>query len=470
MRKITILIFLLLATLFAGSSLAAPDSLTRVTRAWKGDLPELLEKRHPIRVLVSYNRTNFFMVRGEMRGLEFDLMRAYEKYLAKTHKKDHVRMVFVAVPFDDLIPALLDGRGDIIAAGLTVTPDRSKKVSFSTPYRANITEIIISGRGVKPIAALTDLAGQTVHVLAGSSYAAHLESVNAELKKRGMKRIKIVQADSHLVTEDLLEMAERGMIKYTVADGHLVEVWKSALHGLKVFTDIPLHSGGDLAWAVRPGSKELVKSLSDFATTVRQGTLMGNMVFNRYYVNTDWVKNPTDASERKKLGPMVELFEKYAKMYGFDWLKIAALAYQESRFDMGLKSSMGAVGVMQIKPSTAGDPNVNVQDIHELENNIHAGVKYLRFLRDNYFKDVARDAQVDFALAAYNAGPNRVIGLRKKAREMGLDPNIWFGNVEWAAYSEIGPETPTYVANVQMYFAAYKSVAKVLTSREGASK
>jgi len=187
-------------------------------------------------------------------------------------------------------------------------------------------------------------------------------------------------------------------------------------------------------------------------------------------VNTDWVKNPTDASERKKLGPMVELFEKYAKMYGFDWLKIAALAYQESRFDMGLKSSMGAVGVMQIKPSTAGDPNVNVQDIHELENNIHAGVKYLRFLRDNYFKDVARDAQVDFALAAYNAGPNRVIGLRKKAREMGLDPNIWFGNVEWAAYSEIGPETPTYVANVQMYFAAYKSVAKVLTSREGASK
>jgi len=461
---------LVCAISFAGPAFAAPDSLARITETWKGDLPELLGERHAIRVLVSYNRTGFFMVRGEMRGLEFDLMRAYEKHLAKTHRKEHVRMVFVAVPFDDLVPALLDGRGDIVAAGLTMTAERKKKVLFSVPYRTNVSEIIVGGKGAKPITALTDLAGQAVYVMAGSSYAAHLDVVNAELKRRGMKRIKVVLADSHLVTEDFLEMAERGMIKYTVADSHMAEVWKSALPNLKLFTDIPLRSGGKLAWAVRPGSKVLQKSLSDFAATVRQGTLMGNMIFNRYYVNTDWVKNPTDAGERKKLGPMVALFEKYARMYDFDWLKIAALAYQESRFEQGKKSSMGAVGVMQIKPSTASDPNVGVKDIWKLENNIHAGVKYLRFLRDNYFKDVAKEARVDFALAAYNAGPGRVIGLRKKASAMGLDPNKWFGNVEWAALSEIGPETPTYVANVQMYYAAYRSVSQVLMKREGAYK
>ena len=125
-------------TLLVASAHAAPNSLTRYTRTWKGDLAEVLEKKHPIRVLVSYNRTNFFLVNGAMRGLELDLMRAYERYLEKTHESDHVHMVFVTVPFDDLIPALLEGRGDIVAAGMTVTPARRKMVAFSAPYRMEI--------------------------------------------------------------------------------------------------------------------------------------------------------------------------------------------------------------------------------------------------------------------------------------------------------------------------------------------
>jgi len=464
MRFARICFFVFMVIILATSAFAAPDSLTRFTKTWKGDLPELLRKKEPIRVLVSYNRTNFFLVDGAMRGLEFDLMRAYEAHLAKTHKSDHVRMVFVAVPFDDLIPALLDGRGDIVAAALTVTDERKKKVAFSTPYRADITEIIVGSRRANAITELADLAGKRVHVLAGSSYGGHLEVLNAKLRKRGMKPVEVITADPHLVTEDLLEMAQRNMIDYTVADTHLAEVWKSVLPDLQLFTQVPLHSGGDMAWAVRPGSKQFTKSLSEFAATVRQGTLMGNMVFKRYYVNTDWVKNPTETRERKKLEQMRDMFEKYGKQYGFNWIKLAALAFQESRFNMDTKSSMGAVGVMQIKQSTAD--YVNVKNIDTMDGNIHAGTKYLRYLRDNYFTDVAKEAQVDFALAAYNAGPNRVMGLRKTAKKMGLDPNLWFGNVEWAAYKVIGSETPTYVANVQMYFAAYQSIYQVLQQRE----
>ena len=200
-------------------------------------------------------------------------------FRSKAHESEHVHMVFVTVPFDDLIPALLEGRGDIVVAGMTATPARRKMVAFSAPYRTKITEIIIGSKRAHPIKELVDLAGQTVHVMAGSSYANHLETVNRNLKKRGLKPIRIVQTDPHLVTEDLLEMAERGIIKYTVADSHIAEVWKSALPNLQLFTEVPLHIGGDLAWAVRPGSKGFEKSLSDFAATVRQGTLMGNMVF-----------------------------------------------------------------------------------------------------------------------------------------------------------------------------------------------
>ncbi len=467
MRRFRLFLFAMLLILLAIPAHTAPDSLTRFTKTWKGDLPELLKNKEPIRVLVSYNRTNFFLISGAMRGLEFDLMRAYEKYLSKTHKSDHVRMVFVSVPFDDLIPALLDGRGDIVAAGLTATDARKKEVSFAAPYRAGIMEIIVGSKRAKPITKLEDLAGKKVHVMAGSSYVAHLNAVSATFKKRGMKPVKVIEANANLVTEDLLEMAERNMIEYTVADSHIAEIWKTALPDLQLFASTPIHSGGEIAWAVRPGSKEFAKSLSDFSGTVRQGTLMGNMVFKRYYENTDWVKNPGAHENRKELDKMRGLFEKYGKKYDFNWIKLAALAFQESRFNMDTKSSMGAVGVMQIKPSTAGDPNVDIKHIDTLDGNIHAGTKYLRFLRDRYFKDVAKEAQVDFALAAYNAGPNRVIGLRKTAEKMGLNPNLWFGNVEWAAYKEIGSETPTYVANVQMYFAAYQSIYQVLQKRDG---
>lgn len=461
--RLLLIVLCLLLTLPAH---AAPDSLTRFTSTWKGDLPELLKNKHPIRVLVSYNRTNYFLVNGAMRGLEYDLMTAFGKHLEKTHKKNHVRMVFVTVPFEDLIPALLEGRGDIAAAGLTVTAGRKAKITFSAPYRTGINEIVVGSRRAAPIRKIEDLAGKTVHVLAGSSYATHLAATSETLKRRGMKPIRIMKMSAHLVTEDLLEMAERGMINYTMADSHLGEIWQSALPGIQLFTDVPIHSGGDMAWAVRPGSKHLLESLNTFASTVRTGTLMGNMVFKRYFVNPQWVKDPDAHQEPKKLQELKDVFQKYGREYDFDWLKLAALAFQESRLNMKTKSNKGAVGIMQIKPSTAADSNVGIDDITTLDGNVHAGTKYLRYLRDNFFTDAPKEAQVDFALAAYNAGPFRIKKLRKTAEAMGLDPNIWFGNVEWAAYRDIGPETPTYVANVQMYYAAYKSIWEELQNRE----
>lgn len=464
-------LFSLLAILvLATPALCQPDSLTRTIAPWKGDLGQLIKERRPIRVLVSYNRTNFFLVKGAMRGLEHDLMLAYKQHLAKKHGKDHVHMVFIALPFDQLMPALLKGEGDIIAAGLTITDARKKQVGFSTPYRKDITEIVVGSAKAAPINDVADLAGKTVHVMAGSSYRQHLARVSKILRQRDMKPVKIKEADPNLVTEDLLEMTERGLIDYTMADQQLAVIWKKGLPRLRLFNDAPIHTGGDLGWAIRPDNQELKRSLDEFAATVRQGTLMGNMVFKRYYENDSWVSNPITDDTSRKLRSLRTVFEKYGKKYDFDWLKLVALAFQESKLNMDTKSNRGAVGIMQIKPSTAGDPNVNIKNITTLDGNVHAGTKYLRFLRDNYFEDVDHDAQVDFALAAYNAGPARVISLRKKAKSMGLDPNKWFGNVEWAAYREIGPETPTYVANVQMYYAAYKSIYEVLVDRNKAGK
>ncbi|WP_272698819.1 transglycosylase SLT domain-containing protein [Desulfovibrio sp. Fe33] len=441
----------------------------RVQMAWKGDLPQLIEKRRPIRVLVVYNRTNFFMKEGEMRGLEADNMHAYADYLGKSHGKDKVRVVFVPVPFNELFSALREGRGDIAAAALTVTAEREKEAAFSEPYRTGIREIVVGGPGSREPASAEALSGLKVTVLRGSSYAEHLAALNAALKKQGKAAVRVREADAYLATEDLLEMVARGMLPYTVADEFLARQWEKVYPDLRLYPDAFVHSGGALAWAVRKDCPELRRSLSEFAATVRQGTLLGNMLFKRYYEGDGgFIGDPTAPVEIGKLRPMADLFRKYAEMYDFDWLKIAALAYRESRFDMSLKSRAGAVGVMQIKPSTAAWSEVGIPDVSTLENNIHAGVKYLRYLTDNYFADAAPDARMDFALAAYNAGPNRISQVRRRAEEMGLDPNLWFGNSEWAAYDLIGRETTAYVAQVLMCYAAYKGAEDVLSKRREA--
>jgi len=114
---------------------------------------------------------------------------------------------------------------------------------------------------------------------------------------------------------------------------------------------------------------------------------------------------------------------------------------------------------MQIKPSTAkGDP-VNIMDVKtSMENNIHAGVKYLRHLADDYFgdPDITPLNQHLLAIAAYNAGPTRVQALRRKAEAQGLDPNAWFNNVELVSAREIGRQNVDYVRNIMKYWMAFR--------------
>jgi membrane-bound lytic murein transglycosylase MltF len=182
------------------------------------------------------------------------------------------------------------------------------------------------------------------------------------------------------------------------------------------------------------------------------------VLFKRYYQNTRWIEDATDPEEQEKLERFQSLFRRYGDRYGFDWLAIAAQAYQESGLDHDRRSRAGAIGLMQILPSTARGPRVGIPDITDVENNVHAGVKYLAFLRDHYFSDpnLADEDRVAFAWAAYNAGPAKVRRMRERSREMGLDPDRWFHNVEYAALAIVGRETVRYVANIYKYYVAYK--------------
>lgn len=423
---------------------------------------DLSEKWKTVRVLVSYSKTNFFEAGGHIKGLEAELMRQYEKYLRKSSppKGSKINVTFIVLPFGQLLPALIDGRGDIAAAGLTVTPERQKQVVFTDPYIKDIDEIIVAAQRATGLARKADLSGRQIHVVSGSSYVQHLKELNLQFAQEGLDPIEIVEASENLESADLMQMVNAEIFELTVVDHHIAELWSKVLKNVILHEALKIHSGGNIAWAVRKNNPRLLSSLNAFLAKHRQGTLLGNMLIKRYYENTKWIQNPLEKAEKDRLEQLGDLFRKYADRYAFDWLKIAALAYQESRFDQKKKSGRGAVGVMQIKPDTAADPNVNIENVFTLENNIHAGVKYLAFLRDRYFDDAAieANAKVNFTLAAYNAGPARIGSLRRKAKEMGLDQNKWFFNVEHVAQKEIGMETVQYVANVNKYYIAYKSM------------
>jgi membrane-bound lytic murein transglycosylase MltF len=224
----------------------------------------------------------------------------------------------------------------------------------------------------------------------------------------------------------------------------------------------------------RKGSPGLKKAVDAFVKTHGKGTSFGNQVIQRYLKNTRFVKNSTSEAELRKFRQMVALFRKYGDKYDIDYLLVMAQGYQESQLDHSVKSKAGAIGVMQVMPATGKE--LDVGDIHKLEPNVHAGVKYIRYMIDRYYADEPMDALNKglFAFASYNAGPARVRGLRKEAARRGLDPNVWFNNVEVVAADKIGSETVTYVSNIYKYYIAYKLVteneAKRLRAREELKK
>jgi len=374
------------------------------------------------------------------------------------NKTIDIQVIVIPTKRDRLLPALIEGVGDIAAGNLTITAERQKRVDFSDPTHRGVDEIIVTGPASPPVKILDDLSGKEIHVRQSSSYYESLKHLDDQFKKDGKKQMKLVLADEYLEDEDLLEMMNAGLIPMIVIDSHKGKFWKQIFKDLTFHSDIKLRTGGQIAWTIRKNSPKLKKVINDFIKIHKVGTLTGNTLVKRYFQNTQWVRNPLDTEDRKRFEEAVEFFKRYSKQYNFDWLMVAALAYQESRIDQNMRSQVGAIGVMQLLPSTAKDKNVNIPNIEELEPNIHAGLKYLRFIRNRYFEKEPMDEvnKMLFTFASYNAGPAKINRRRAEARQAGLDPNVWFRNVEIATARQIGLEPVRYVSNIYKYYIAYR--------------
>ena len=444
---------------------------------WGGDLDGMIERK-VIRVLTVYSKTFYFADRGVQRGGAYDVFRSFEEDLNKkllrqgSLKQKHVkvRVVFIPVGRAELLPALAAGKGDIAASNITITDERRKLVDFSSPVYPDVDELLVSGPDSPAVSSVDELSGKQVFVRKSSSYYQSLTALNLRFAAEKKPAVIIREAPEMLEDEDLIEMVNAGLIPLIIVDKPIAEFWKQIFPKITVHDDVAVRTGGDIAWAIRKESPKLKAALDDFASRHGKGTLLGNTILKRYLSSAKYVKNAASESERKKFLALIDYFRKYGDKYAIDWLLMAAQGYQESQLDHAARSAVGAIGVMQVMPATGKD--LGVGDIREVEANIHAGIKYMRWMMDHYYGDepMTKLDKALFAFASYNAGAGRISQLRKEAAKRGLDPNVWFRNVEFVVADRIGAETVTYVGNIYKYYIAYHLLIEARDERERAKE
>jgi len=449
--------------------------LAKAQKPWTGDLDRMIERR-VIRVLTVNSKTIHFLDKGVLRGTAVEFVRLFEEELNKKltaekklkNKNLKVKAVFIPVRRDELLPGLIAGKGDIAAAGLTITPERRKLVDFTDAGLSNVSQVVVSGPASPTVAGLDDLSGKEVFVRKSSSYYESLVALNEKFSAEKKPLVTIKEAPETLEDEDLLEMVNASLVPLIIVNKYQADFWKQIFPQLTVHDDVAVHTGGEIAWAIRQDSPQLKAALDDFAMRHKVGTSTGNQLLTRYLKNVKYVKNAASEEERKKFLALVQYFQKYGGQYNVDWLLMGAQGYQESQLNQNAKSSVGAIGVMQVMPATGKD--MKVGDITEVEANIHAGIKYMRWMIDHYYgkEPMTELDKVLFAFASYNAGAGRISQLRKETARRGLDPNVWFHNVEYVAAEKIGQETVTYVSNIYKYYIAYRLVLESRASTKEA--
>jgi membrane-bound lytic murein transglycosylase MltF len=422
------------------------------------DLDTLL-KLGAIRMLAPYSRTFFYEDRGRFHGVSSILADGLETYVRRTYPKTSQGFVVVVMPTsrDRLLPDLLDGWGDVAFGDITITPEREKEVTFTTPTFSGVTVIVVTRAGLAPMVSPDDLSGKDIAARRTTTSYASLVALNQRLMAAGRQPANILDVPAALEVEDMMEMVAAGLLPAIPAERWVADTWAPLIRGLMIHDKAVLQSGANLGWAVRPANPKLLAMLNEFiAQSGGRSAEKLRAIGMDYVRQTEQIHAATTPNEIKKFNATLALFQEFGHTYGFDELLLVAQGYQESRLNQDVRSSVGAIGLMQLMPDTGA--RMAVGNITQAKANVHAGAKYMRLMIDEYLRDAVLDDQnrTLFAFACYNAGPARIAQLRKEAGHDGLNENIWFDNVERVAARRVGQETIRYVRNIYKYYIGYK--------------
>jgi membrane-bound lytic murein transglycosylase F len=421
-----------------------------------GDI-DAVRARGSLRVITLNNPVHYFLYRGRQMGFDFEISSLAAKKLG-------VRLELVVPPSRDLaFEWLLEGRGDVIAATLTVTPERRESLAFSRPYLF-VEEIVVQrARTVRKVASVYELRGRTIHAWKSSS---HYQTLLEWLPEAGP--FDIVPIPEDMEYEEILDRVGSGEFPLAVVDSLVLEAELPHRDDVEAAFSLTAGQRRPIAFALRPDNPRLREFLDGFVSGI-VGSLELNDARDRYFRKSRGLdrSRARNAPGGGRLSPYDEILQKHSKRYGLDWRLMAAQAYQESLFDPDAESWAGARGLFQILPSTGLE--LGIEDLRDPDDGVQAGLRYMHQILERIEPRVPLKHRLRFALAAYNAGYGHLQDARRLAAEEGLDPDKWFGHTEKAmlllsqpryyrrsrhGYVR-GSETVRYVSEIQNRYDHY---------------
>lgn len=382
-----------------------------------------------IRAVTNVNQTSYFIYKGEPMGFHFELLKKFADH------QDLELEIITSNDIDEALEYLQTGAADLVAIGLSVSADRKEMMRFTDPL-IQATQVLVQRRPAgwnrmtedeiaeKLVRNQLDLAEKTVYVQKGSSYAQRLYNLERE---SGMD-IGVIEVPYD--AEELARQVARGEIEYTVCDDYMSNIICSLYPELDLST--PVSFPLNISWSVRKdGTDGLVNELNRWIAgfkTTREYARLESKYFSGSRPASIAGSEYFATNGGGKVSPFDDIIKKCSESIGWDWRLVAALIYQESRFNPSVISPRGAYGLMQVMPATGEHFGLDVT--HSVENNIRAGISYIRMLDDLFANWVSDpDERVKFILASYNAGHGHVIDAIKLAEKNGLDAGKWEDNV-----------------------------------------
>lgn len=400
-------------------------------------LQKILERGKLI-ATTDYSSTSYFVYRGEPAGYHFELLHHYARHLGVNLE------IVVNNNFSQALNDLWSGNVDIIAQGITVNAESSKKLDFTVPFGKSYFVLVQRKPGIIQthnhngiwdaplIKSPHELAGKIVVVPEGSESVLRLKTLQNEIGEK----IYIVEHPS-FCTEKLISMVATGEIDYTISELQTAQVNNIYFPHLDI--SVPVSFPFDMAWAVSPGSESLKQHLNQWLKEFLPSSLHSN-IYRKYFLE------PRASVSQYSFTPVRygrfstwdEFIRQRSAAYNFDWRLIAALIYEESQFIPDVVSIKGAFGLMQLMPETAEIYGVDIYSTPEEQ--IEAGLKYLKKLY-TFFEDIIPDEteRIKFVLAAYNSGLAHVLDARNLAAKYQKNPNVWDDHVDYFMKNKSNP-------------------------------
>lgn len=400
-----------------------------LSKTFKRDLKQI-QNSGVLKAITTYSPTGYFLYRGQTLGFEYEMLNRFASKLG-------VRLeIVLASDVDSLIPMLIQGKGDIISTGYTITAERKRQINFTNPYLvthqtliqkkpSNWRKLTLDNIKKRIITDVVDLIGDTVSVRKKTSFYDQLVNLSQTLGDT----IYINILPGYFTVEETIKMVNDGDIKYTIADNNIASIHKSYYPDLDVETPVSLSQR--IAWAVRKNSPDLLEELNNGLNNYKNSTEY-NVIYNKYFKNrrkfNKIISSEFYTETTGKISKYDDLVKKYASDHGWDWRLVKSIIYQESMFDPNNKSWTGAEGLMQIMPATALE--LGIDDVTDPDQNLKGGLKYLKNMYD-YWSSIPDSIQrIKFALASFNCGYGHVIDAKSLTKKYKKDTLNWDNGVD----------------------------------------